>query len=862
MKAKIVHLLRAYFSHILVALLTLGFFLSVYTALAVNYVTPGLTLDPGADFPVLCADPLNDCTTEILRIGNPIGGATSGSIPFVDASGNLAEDNTNLFWDETNNRLGIGTNAPGYTLDLSQTTVAPIISEDNTSVFGLEDATFAGTYVGAVVDAYCIEIFDDVTVPNTFNFYDSGCGNLAVSNVSITAGVAQTMDNGVTVTFASDSGHTAGDVWFVNLTPGTYSGDVNFGGSLYKGGALWSGAIGGIVENASANVIPFVDSAGVLAEDSSFLYDPAATLMYVNGIYMPATTSTTGIVYNNGVRFMHAYGTNNTFFGSQAGNFSLTTASAQRNTALGVSALDALTTGDDNIAVGNNALGSNTTGVDNTAVGLNALIFNVSGNSNAAVGRLALQRNTGSNNTALGASSFQLKGPGDGNVGIGTNALFGVTTNYTANYNVGIGYGALLGIDTGADYNVAIGESAGGSGPLTGDLNVLIGRGAGDSVTSGSNNVNIGADAGALISSGSDNTILGDNAGNTLTTGSRNILIGKSVDVPTLGTSDYLSLGDVLFGDLSTDFVGVGDTTPDFKFDVEGNTSGAAVASFFNDGNNTDREGIVIFAGVDDHTAASTSTLASFRDGDGTVVGSITFGSSVTAFNTTSDERLKDNIVDTDLSIDDLMDIQVRDFTWRADRDDKVTHGFIAQELYDVYPGAVTLPAKENGFWMVDYSKLMPLTIKALQDVQLEVTDIQTLAEGEDSFVERIRAWLASASNGIQNIFAKRVTTDELCVEDVCVTRDEFLQLLENAGVDGSNDDTPPVPDEGTQESPGDDMPEGTDETPVDGGVPADGEQPIDSEPVVDEPTDEEPLPEAPPADEPASETEPAEPAL
>jgi hypothetical protein len=41
---------------------------------------------------------------------------TPGSIPFAGTSGILTEDNPNLFWDDTNNRLGIGTLAPGYPL--------------------------------------------------------------------------------------------------------------------------------------------------------------------------------------------------------------------------------------------------------------------------------------------------------------------------------------------------------------------------------------------------------------------------------------------------------------------------------------------------------------------------------------------------------------------------------------------------------------------------------------------------------------------------------------------------------------------------------------------------------------------------
>lgn len=40
---------------------------------------------------------------------------TPGSVHFADAMGLLSQNNANLFWDSTNNRLGIGTNTPGST---------------------------------------------------------------------------------------------------------------------------------------------------------------------------------------------------------------------------------------------------------------------------------------------------------------------------------------------------------------------------------------------------------------------------------------------------------------------------------------------------------------------------------------------------------------------------------------------------------------------------------------------------------------------------------------------------------------------------------------------------------------------------
>ena len=48
----------------------------------------------------------------ITQIGSRIPVGTSGSVLFVDSNGKLAQDNSNLFWDDINNRLGIGTTTP------------------------------------------------------------------------------------------------------------------------------------------------------------------------------------------------------------------------------------------------------------------------------------------------------------------------------------------------------------------------------------------------------------------------------------------------------------------------------------------------------------------------------------------------------------------------------------------------------------------------------------------------------------------------------------------------------------------------------------------------------------------------------
>jgi hypothetical protein len=58
-----------------------------------------------------------------VAIGDSIGSATAGSVLFAGVAGVLAQDNAKLFWDNGNDRLGIGNAAPTTTLDVTGNTL-------------------------------------------------------------------------------------------------------------------------------------------------------------------------------------------------------------------------------------------------------------------------------------------------------------------------------------------------------------------------------------------------------------------------------------------------------------------------------------------------------------------------------------------------------------------------------------------------------------------------------------------------------------------------------------------------------------------------------------------------------------------
>ena len=109
---------------------------------------------------------------------------------------------------------------------------------------------------------------------------------------------------------------------------------------------------------------------------------------------------------------------------------------------------------------------------------------------------------------------------------------------------------------------------------------------------------------------------------------------------------------------------------------------------------------------------------------DGTTVGTIQINTTSTAYNTSSDARLKHDIVDAPEASSLIDAIRVRSFKWNADNSEQ-RYGMIAQELLEVAPEAVSVPADEDQMMGVDYSKLVPMLVKEIQSLRARVAQLE-----------------------------------------------------------------------------------------------------------------------------------------
>jgi uncharacterized protein YjbI with pentapeptide repeats len=323
-------------------------------------------------------------------------------------------------------------------------------------------------------------------------------------------------------------------------------------------------------------------------------------------------------------------------------------------------------------------------------------------------------------NTFYGYQTGNSGTPGTDNAIIGYQA--GVSN--TGNYNVFIGSQAGQN-KIGGSQNTLIGWRAGRAASNGG--NTMVGASAGLATTTGNVNTFIGQEAGMNNIGGTTNVFIGNSSGITNITGHQNVLIGNNSDVGASGLlnasaigyrafvnqSNSLVLGGIngVNGAIANTNVGIGTSTPSEILHVVGNSkiTGNIILGAFNEtiigSNNEFLFSAFLNPDVDNvyQIGQSDKRWSSIWASNGTI--------------NTSDVRQKKDIKNINYGLSEILKLRPVSFVWKTGQQNTKL-GLIAQETLDVLPEVVTVPKNDKEFYGMNYSDIIPVLIKAIQEQQ------------------------------------------------------------------------------------------------------------------------------------------------
>ena len=212
---------------------------------------------------------------------------TLGSVPFIGASGALTQDNSNLFFDDTNNRLGIATASPTTPLDVFGSGIIGRLNatSTNNAYLGFASNGTNKWSAGNVQSDHRFRIFSEansaelITILQTGEFgigianpltklhIDGGATALIANldaNVSVAKSVSYRSDNSSRINLevsGTESGSNAGADFFLRTftdagsllaTPLTITRST---GAITLTGALSSTFVGQFLDNTGASIL-------------------------------------------------------------------------------------------------------------------------------------------------------------------------------------------------------------------------------------------------------------------------------------------------------------------------------------------------------------------------------------------------------------------------------------------------------------------------------------------------------------------------------------------------------------------------------------------------------------------------------
>ena len=113
-----------------------------------------------------------------------------------------------------------------------------------------------------------------------------------------------------------------------------------------------------------------------------------------------------------------------------------------------------------------------------------------------------------------------------------------------------------------------------------------------------------------------------------------------------------------------------------------------------------------------------------FRNSGGNQIGYVKISNTGTEYNTTSDYRLKENAQPIQNGLERLNQLNPVKFDWKEDGTS--SEGFIAHEVQEIFPDAVSGEKDDEIMQGMDYGRITPLLVKAIQEQQTQIEALQS----------------------------------------------------------------------------------------------------------------------------------------
>lgn len=178
----------------------------------------------------------------VLFINEKVLAGTSGSLLYVNSSNALAQDNANLFYDATNVRLGIGTNAPSSNLHVLSASNPAVLFSNTTATattagLNMPTAVVDDNTVGTISWTNITQVLsDDGTPTSAINMVSSTSHYIKVTNYGFTLPGTATI-TGIEVSVKKDTNNAS--VTFDNsvklVKANVISGNNNASASAWNG---------------------------------------------------------------------------------------------------------------------------------------------------------------------------------------------------------------------------------------------------------------------------------------------------------------------------------------------------------------------------------------------------------------------------------------------------------------------------------------------------------------------------------------------------------------------------------------------------------------------------------------------------